>query len=128
MSSRVGTAIPASRPTALSSAAVGLTRSIQTALSGSLERSGAATFFSEDSEGTKTANMGDSRRARQSTQQEFARFWQALHTPHSPASPLGGKMAARRPDSASYRWAVHAKPRFCGKNDTGGVPQRRTGI
>ena len=58
MSSRVGTAIPASRSTALSSAAVGFTRSIQTAVSGSAARSAAATFFSEDSEGTNTATWG----------------------------------------------------------------------
>src|SRR5438477_11475899 len=115
MSSRVGTAIPASRSTALSSAAVGLTRSIQTAVSGSLERSGAATFFSEDSEGTKTANMGDSRRARQPTQQEFARFWQAVHKPHSPASPLGGQMAARRPDSAAIARLSMASQDFAAK-------------
>ena len=61
MSSRVGTAIPASRSTALSSAAVGFTRSIQTALSGSAVRSAAAAFFREDSEGTNTANMEHSR-------------------------------------------------------------------
>jgi hypothetical protein len=57
MSSRVGTAMPASPSTALSSAAVGLTMSIQTALSGSAARSMAVAFFREDSEGTNTANM-----------------------------------------------------------------------
>src|SRR5437868_14985961 len=96
MSSRVGTAIPASRSTALSSAAVGLTRSIQTAVSGSLERSGAATFFSEDSEGTKTANMGDSRRARQPTQQHLAVLASASGatcTDISFGRPNGGKAA-----------------------------------
>src|SRR5215217_7849231 len=82
MSSLVGTAIPASRSTALSSAAVGFTRSIQTALSGS-PASSTATFFSEDTEGTKTASMGDSGRAREPTQQELARFWQALHHGHT---------------------------------------------
>src|SRR5436190_22105325 len=57
MSSRVGTAIPASRSTALSSSAVGLTRSIQTAVSGSEARSTATAFLSEKSEGTKTENI-----------------------------------------------------------------------
>src|SRR5262249_27153109 len=58
MSSRVGTAIPASRSTALSSAAVGLNRSTQTALSGSLDKSSMVTFLREVSEGTNTENMG----------------------------------------------------------------------
>src|ERR1700722_2735479 len=60
MSSRVGTAIPASPSTAWSSSAVGLTMSIQTALCGSAARSGEAIFFSEESEGTNTENMEDS--------------------------------------------------------------------
>src|SRR5882757_1881917 len=79
MSSRVGTAIPASRSTALSSAAVGFTRSIQTAPSGSAARSTSATFFSEDSEGTNTDSMEDSGTEYATTQQDLARFWQALH-------------------------------------------------
>src|SRR5581483_314073 len=58
MSSRVGTAMPASFSTARSSAAVGLTRSTQTALSGSLEGSSMIAFFKEASEGTNTENMG----------------------------------------------------------------------
>ena len=58
MSSRVGTAMPASFSTARSSAAVGLTRSTQTALSGSLEVSSIFAFLSEVSEGTNTENMG----------------------------------------------------------------------
>ncbi len=45
MSSRVGTAIPASRSTALSSDAVGLTRSIQTALSGKFGKIGVDDFL-----------------------------------------------------------------------------------
>ena len=60
MSSRVGTAIPASCSTALSSSGVGLTRSIQTAFSGSAARSTATAFFSEKSEGTKTENIHNS--------------------------------------------------------------------
>src|SRR5579872_307029 len=60
MSSRVGTAIPASRSTALSSAMVGFTRSIQTAFSGSLSRSVTMAFLSEDSLGTNTENMQNS--------------------------------------------------------------------
>src|SRR5450631_2315017 len=59
MSSRVGTAIPARRSTALSSAAVGFSRSIQTALSGRAARSAAASFFSEVAEGMKTDSMED---------------------------------------------------------------------
>src|SRR3974390_3939394 len=59
MSSRVGTAIPASRSTALSSAALGLTRSTQTAPSGRLARS-PVTFFSEDSAGTNTDSIENS--------------------------------------------------------------------
>src|SRR5438874_13262316 len=57
MSSRVGTAIPASRSTARSSAAVGLTRSIQIAFSGSVARPSTEAFFSEDSAGRNTENM-----------------------------------------------------------------------
>src|ERR1700687_1778432 len=80
MSSRVGTAIPASRSTARSSAALGLTRSIQTALSGNLARSSGAAFFSEDSAGTNTDNMEHSATGHaKPTQQDLARFWQALH-------------------------------------------------
>ena len=60
MSSRVGTAIPASRSTAWSSSAVGFTRSIQTAFSGNAARSGTGSFFREDSEGTYTDSMGNS--------------------------------------------------------------------
>src|ERR1700761_4207648 len=62
MSSRVGTAIPASRSTALSSAAVGFTRSIQTALSGRCSSSVMVAFFSDDSVGTNTENMQNSGR------------------------------------------------------------------
>jgi hypothetical protein len=60
MSSRVGTAIPANRSTALSSSEVGFTKSIQTAFSGRAARSGEATFFNEKSEGANTDNMGNS--------------------------------------------------------------------
>src|SRR5258708_14967310 len=80
MSSRVGTAIPASRSTARSSAAVGLTRSIQTAVSGSAERSAATAFFSEASAGMNTDNMGTPGLGA-STQQDMPRLWQALHAP-----------------------------------------------
>jgi hypothetical protein len=79
MSSRVGTAIPASRSTAWSSVAVGLTRSIQTAFSGSAARSGAATFFNEDSAGTNTENMENSGTGQVTHPTDLARFWQALH-------------------------------------------------
>src|SRR5215475_6470862 len=75
MSSRVGTAMPASFSTALSSAHVGLKRSIQTAPSGSLARSLAETFFREDSEGTNTESMGHSGR-HFVTHQQLPRFWQ----------------------------------------------------
>src|ERR1700686_66681 len=82
MSSRVGTAIPASRSTALSSAAVGLTRSIQTAFSGIAERSALAAFFSEVSEGTNTDSMGTPGTGRAGpTQQDKPRPWQAPHGP-----------------------------------------------
>src|SRR5215475_607055 len=77
MSSRVGTAIPASRSTALSSSAVGLTRSIQTALSGSAARSTATAFLSEKSEGTKTENIHNSGTG-YLVHNGIARFWQGL--------------------------------------------------
>src|SRR5580658_5878048 len=79
MSSRVGTAIPATPSTARSSAAVGFTRSIQTALSGKAASSGEATFRSEDSDGMNTENMEDPTpdRVHAATQQDLARFWQA---------------------------------------------------
>src|ERR1700730_10254416 len=93
MSSRVGTAIPASRSTALSSAAVGFTRSIQTPPSGKTSRSVTAAFFREVSEGTNTENMKDSRQDRPANQQDLARFWQAFHDhPTSFRAPF----AARR--------------------------------
>src|SRR5271165_3270384 len=79
MSSRVGTAIPASRSTALSSAAVGLTRSIHTAFSGSAARSSTTAFFREDSEGMNTENMKNSEIGTKLTKADLARFWQALH-------------------------------------------------
>src|ERR1017187_899089 len=77
MSSRVGTAIPASCSTALSSAVLGFTRSIHTPPSGTAPRSAAATFFSENSQGTNTENMEDLQE-RAPTQQDLVRFWQAL--------------------------------------------------
>ena len=58
MSSLVGTAMPASPSTAWSSSAVGLIMSIQTAVSGNALRSTEVAFFSEESEGTNTENMG----------------------------------------------------------------------
>src|SRR5689334_5327928 len=82
MSSRVGTAMPASFSTALSSACVGLTRSTQTALSGNAARSSTEAFLSEDSFlredswGTNTESMGNSGRHAPS-QTGIARFWQA---------------------------------------------------
>src|SRR5215216_895483 len=75
MSSRVGTAIPASRSTARSSSIVGFNRSIQTALSGSAAGSAAGSFFRLDSEGTNTENMGNSETERQSL--ALARFLDA---------------------------------------------------
>src|SRR5258706_4081578 len=99
MSSRVGTAIPASRSTARSSSAVGFTRSIQTAFSGNASASAKSTFFREDSEGTYTDNMRELRNGAaglvstrllhasrysfrwknaMGTQQDQTRFWQAL--------------------------------------------------
>src|SRR5450432_515326 len=114
MSSRVGTAIPASRSTALSSAPVGFTRSIQTALSGSAVRSPTPAFFRENSEGTNTDNIEDSGTGREKpTQQDLARFWQALMTPAltkpAPLWRLDGNRVAliRRP--------VHACPKICRK-------------
>src|ERR1700679_2499353 len=101
MSSRVGTAMPANPSTAWSSSAVGLTMSIQTALCGSAARSGEAIFFSEESEGTNTENMENSRtrheqqeQAGDPTQQDLARFWQALHD--RPPRICGGSMATTR--------------------------------
>src|ERR1019366_1842069 len=90
MSSRVGTAMPASPSTAWSSSAVGLTMSIQTALCGSAARSGEAIFFREESEGTNTENMENSGKGTRVYQQDLARFWQALHD--------------RRPGFAATRW------------------------
>src|ERR1700730_16298522 len=95
MSSRVGTAIPASRSTAWSSAAVGFTRSIQTALSGSAARSAQTTFFSEASEGTNIDNIKDSG-TEPTTQQDLARFWQALHDGPMSADPHFAPLAATR--------------------------------
>ena len=66
MSSRVGTAIPASRSTPRSSSIVGFNRSIQTALSGNAAGSAAGSFFRVDSEGTNTENMGNSGTGRHS--------------------------------------------------------------
>src|ERR1700733_13084344 len=98
MSSRVGTAMPASPSTAWSSSAVGLTMSIQTALCGSAARSGETIFFSEESEGTITENMENSRTRKEQagdpTQQDLARFWQALHD--RPPRICGGPMATTR--------------------------------
>src|ERR1700681_3671504 len=88
MSSRVGTAMPASRSTALSSAALGLTRSIHTALSGNMVRSVTAVFFRQDSEGTNTENMKGSGVDRPINQQGLARFWQAFHDRQT--NPRGG--------------------------------------
>src|SRR5271169_5671215 len=101
MSSRVGTAIPASRSTALSSAADGLTRSIQTAFSGSASSSVAAAFFSEDSEGTNTESMGNSDWERQINQQDLARFWQAFRDGRRPHRSQFA--AARRQESGWIR-------------------------
>src|SRR6267142_7225878 len=99
MSSRVGTAIPASRSTAWSSAGVGFMRSIQTAFSGSATRSARATFFSEVSEGTYADNMKDSGAGDAAYQQDLARFWQALHDGHMPALHICGDRRA-----ATWRW------------------------
>src|SRR5471030_2575441 len=125
MSSQVGTAIPASRSTALSSSAVGLTRSIQTALSGSAARSFSAIFFSEDSARTYTDNMGAPELGRRLTQQDLARFWQALDDApvhrrsifvaaewlwrgaDSAAAPLCPKMS---PKPESLRQKGHSQP------------------
>src|ERR1700721_1732982 len=103
MSSRVGTAIPESRPTALSSAAVGFTRSIQTALSGSAARSPAAAFFSEVSAGTNTDSMGTPGASTRATQQDLPRFWQALHDPDINRRSIfvAAKWLWRGPDSAA---------------------------
>src|SRR6187431_3397516 len=99
MSSRFGTAIPASRSTARSSSVVGFNRSIQTVLSGNSAGSAAGSFFRAESEGTNTENMGNSGTRQQSVvlprshdanRYHFARtsyqhpavlprFWQALH-------------------------------------------------
>src|SRR4051794_613076 len=92
MSSRVGTAIPASRSTARSSSIVGFNRSIQTALSGRAAGSAAGSFFREDSEGTNTENMGNSGTGRQS--HVLTRFLGAgrfLLRPKTPPSTSGTK-------------------------------------
>src|SRR5579864_7121564 len=94
MSSRVGTAIPVNRSTALSSSAVGLTRSIQTAPSGKSFRSPTAAFFSEESEGTNTENMDSSAREGQINQRHLAQFSQSFvkgisALPRFPASDGG---------------------------------------
>src|SRR5215212_646315 len=125
MSSLVGTAIPASRSTALSSAAVGFTRSIQTALSGS-PASSTATFFSEDTEGTKTASMGGLRESTRATQPELARFLQAVHHGHTHPVHLAPEYWSLRRiwrNLASYPTRSPERPEFCGKNDTGAMPQ-----
>src|SRR6267378_1597508 len=103
MSSRVGTAIPASRSTAWSSAGVGFTRSIQTAFSGNATRSAGATFFSEVSEGANTDNMKNSGAGYASTQQDLARFWQALHEGHSRRSTYVAAGGQRRGAGSSAR-------------------------
>src|SRR5262245_48250401 len=77
MSSRVGTDMPASRSTALSSSGVGLNRSIQTAFSGSAPISTATAFLTEKSEGTKTENIQNSGTDDQK-HNGLTRFWQAL--------------------------------------------------
>src|SRR6185437_5816264 len=77
MSSRVGTAIPASFSTALSSTWVGLKRSIHTALSGSFARSSQEAFFREPSEGTKTESMGHSGQEMERSQTGRGRLLQA---------------------------------------------------
>src|SRR4051794_3600098 len=95
MSSRVGTAIPASRSTARSSSIVGFNRSIQTALSGRAAGSAAGSFFREDSEGTNTENMGNSGTGRQS--HVLTRFLGAGRFLLRPKTPLS--TSGTNPDS-----------------------------
>src|SRR5882724_4840421 len=133
MSSRVGTAIPASRSTALSSAAVGFTRSIQTAPSGKTSRSVTAAFFREVSEGTNTENMEDSGQDRPVNQQDLARFWQAFHDrPTSFRAGFAGKAMAggwRGPGSGERSCPrMNRRAKTCGKKDTACLSQCGTRI
>src|ERR1700694_5323176 len=124
MSSRVGTAIPASRSTALSSAAVGFIRSIQTALSGGAASSASATFFSEDSDGTNTESMCNSGTGTEPTQQDLARFWQALHdgaVPHLRQRGGGSVVLIRRPRRSCPK--INRNRRICDKKDTASAPR-----
>src|SRR5665647_2373325 len=132
MSSRVGTAIPASRSTALSSPAVGFTRSIQTAPSGSASRSATTAFFSEVSAGTNTDSMGNSRTRQQGlpnwpTQQDLVRFWQALDDGrvNGPSRFVATGWRQHGPDPAAEARLPKKSdrtPEICGKKDTATVP------
>src|SRR3954447_12449261 len=123
MSSRVGTAIPASRSTALSSSDVGLTRSIQTALSGSAARSAATAFFSEKSEGTNTENIGKLRKRAVNAPKGLSSILASAHDGINRRSTI---MAAKwQPGGAGP--AILADPpkkaagraKLCGKKATG---------
>src|SRR5215204_7402341 len=111
MSSRVGTAIPASRSTARSSSSVGFNRSIQTALSGNAAGSVAGSFLREDSEGTNTENMGNSGTGRQSL--VLTRFLdanrypprlKALWLPSGTKSDSGKRFMTRALTADPYLW------------------------
>src|SRR5689334_11352783 len=100
MSSRVGMATPASRSTARSSAWVGLTRSIQTAFSGSAAASAIATFLSAPSQGTKTENIRELRECYASGADSI----QLLHRPDD-------DRINRQFSFAASTWPLHE--RFC---------------
>src|SRR6185437_15838513 len=109
MSSRVGTAMPASRSTARSSSGVGLTRSTHTAVSGRDARSTEATFFSEASQGTYTESI-------KYLQKLSTRGFPSLMGPE-PGSGFGlDAFSSREPASASLENALTFLTRFLHAN------------
>src|SRR5579862_1933906 len=135
MSSRVVTAIPASRSTARSSAAVGLTRSIQTALFGRSERSSITAFFRADSVGTNTENMRGrtpkrhGRGAGPGELRDLSPLCQlandsGVNHPRLFAAPGLAPVWLNRASvsQSAQKWDCRRRP--CGRNATGSLPQR----
>src|SRR4051794_6825647 len=111
MSSRVGTAIPASRSTAWSSSVVGFTRSIQTAFSGNETASATSTFFREGSEGTYTDNMDNSgNRADRTGRDSGKRLMTGALTPHPHLWRWGGGSVAVIRQQRQPRPKINLKP------------------
>jgi hypothetical protein len=80
--------------------------------------------------------MENSGTERELTQQDLARFWQALHDGRIARRPLfvgaGGCQPGPDPAVAAAAPLLPKNqpegPKICGKKDTGTVPQRGTGI